>query len=64
MSVRLMLVLFSMIATTVMGMLVTGVLAYGRAGSREILIAAAVGFVLAIPISWAVARGITAKTAA
>lgn len=63
MSARLMSLLFSMIATTVIGILITGVLAMGMVTARYILIATAVGFVLSIPISWLVARAITRKTA-
>ena len=59
MSTRLMLMLFSMIATTIIGILITAVLSMGLTTGRAILIATAVGFVLSIPDSWLVARAIT-----
>ena len=59
MSTRLMLMLFSMIATTIIGILITVVLSMGLTTGRAILIATAVGFVLSIPASWLVARAIT-----
>lgn len=58
MSLRLMLVLFSMIATTIMGILITAALSAGYTGGRDILIATAAGFLLAVPVSWLVARAI------
>ncbi|MEJ2459282.1 MAG: hypothetical protein P8Y58_14520 [Novosphingobium sp.] len=42
---------------------ITGVLAAGMVGARPILIAAAAGFVLALPVTWIVTRQILAKTA-
>lgn len=63
MSTRLMLMLFSMIATTIIGILITAVLSMGMTTGRAILIATAVGFVLSIPASWLVARAITKTTA-
>ena len=63
MSARLMSLLFSMIATTVIGIFIIGVLSMGMVTGRAILIATAVGFVLSIPISWLVARAITSKVA-
>lgn len=55
---RVMMLLFSMIATTLMG---TGVVALtmGRVDAQAIIAAAVVGFVLAIPVSWFVAKQIT-----
>ncbi len=58
---RLMMILHSVIATTLMGIGITGVLAAGMAGSRPIIIAAAAGFALSIPASWLVAREITKR---
>jgi len=54
--VRLMFILFSMAATTLMGVMIVIALVTGYDTLRPILIAAAVGFVLAIPVSWLVAR--------
>lgn len=48
-----------MIGTTIMGIFVTAALTAGYGNGRWILIAALVGFVLALPISWLVARKIT-----
>lgn len=53
---RLMMTLFSMIATTLMGVGVIIALTTGNDTLRAILVAAAVGFVLALPISWWVAK--------
>ncbi|MCU0900536.1 MAG: CTP synthetase [Cypionkella sp.] len=53
---RLMLILFSMISTTLMGMGIVVALTMGWDTTQPILLAAAVGFVLAIPVSWLVAR--------
>ncbi|KAF0174275.1 MAG: hypothetical protein FD162_1098 [Rhodobacteraceae bacterium] len=53
---RLMMTLFSMIATTLMGVGVVIALTTGYGTLQPIVIAAAVGFVLAIPVSWFVAR--------
>jgi predicted PurR-regulated permease PerM len=53
---RLMMTLFSMIATTLMGVGVIVALTTGNDTLKPILIAAAVGFVLALPISWWVAK--------
>lgn len=48
--------------SVLMGVGITGVLAAGMVGSRPILIAAAAGFVLAIPVTWLVTRQILSKT--
>lgn len=53
---RLMLILFSMISTTLMGVFIVAALTTGYDTLNPILIAAAAGFVLAIPVSWWVAR--------
>ncbi|MCF8511623.1 MAG: CTP synthetase [Rhodobacteraceae bacterium] len=53
---RLMLTLFSMISTTLMGIGVVVALTTGYDTLNPILIAAAAGFVLAIPVSWWVAK--------
>tara|TARA_R110000782_G_scaffold268689_1_gene365549 strand:- start:80751 stop:80936 length:186 start_codon:yes stop_codon:yes gene_type:complete len=59
--VRLMMALFSMIATTLMGIGVTIVLSIGMGTWLPIIIAAATGFVIAIPVSWLTARQIMGK---
>lgn len=53
---RLMMTLFSMIATTLMGIGVVIALTTGYVATKPIIIAAAIGFVLALPISWFVAK--------
>lgn len=55
---RLMLILFSIISTTLMGTGIVVALTLGMDTLNPILIAAALGFVLAIPVSWLVARQI------
>jgi predicted PurR-regulated permease PerM len=55
---RLMLILFSIISTTLMGTGIVAALTLGKDTLTPILIAAALGFVLAIPASWLVARQI------
>jgi len=56
---RLMLVLYSMIATAMAGSGVIAVLTMGYVTLWPILGAAVVGAVLALPVSWAVAREIS-----
>lgn len=55
---RLMMVLYSMIATAMAGTGVIAVLTMGYGTLWPIVIAAAAGAVLALPVSWAVARQI------
>ncbi len=55
---RLTLILFSIISTSLMGTGIVVALTMGMDTLTPILIAAALGFVLAIPVSWLVARQI------
>ena len=55
---RLTLILFSMISTSLMGTALVVALTMGMDALTPILIAAALGFLLAIPVSWLVARQI------
>lgn len=55
---RLATTLFSIISTTLMGTAIVAMLVMGFDTLRPILIAAIVGFVLALPISWFVAKEI------
>lgn len=55
----LMFALFFVIATTIMGILVTTVLSMGLSGGRPVALAALAGFLIAIPASWLVTRQIT-----
>lgn len=56
--IRLMLVLIAVIGTTLMGIGVTAVLSAGLQGWQPIVLAAAAGAALALPVSWLVARRI------
>jgi predicted PurR-regulated permease PerM len=58
MMTRLTPILFSMISTSLMGTALVVALTMGMDTLTPILIAAALGFVLAIPVSWLVARQI------
>lgn len=60
---RLMWVLHAVVATTLMGVGVTAVLAANMQGWKPIAIAAAIGFVVAFPVSWLIARKIETLTA-
>ncbi|OYU39883.1 MAG: CTP synthetase [Pseudorhodobacter sp. PARRP1] len=53
---RLMMLLFSMVATTLMGVGVIIALTTGFDTLKPIMLAAAVGFVLAVPVAWLIAR--------
>ncbi|GGO28770.1 hypothetical protein GCM10010991_11920 [Gemmobacter aquaticus] len=55
---RLMMIIFSMASTSLMGAFIVAALVMGMDTSQPILIAAALGFVAAIPVSWIVARQI------
>ena len=56
---RLMMILFSMVATTLMGVGVIIALTTGFVTLKPILLAAAIGFVLALPVSWLIAKRLT-----
>ena len=56
---RLALTIFSVVATTLMGMGVVAVLTMGYVTAKAIIAAAAVGFVLALPVTWMVARSLS-----
>jgi predicted regulator of Ras-like GTPase activity (Roadblock/LC7/MglB family) len=58
MMTRLTLVLFSMISTSLMGTAIVVALTMGMDTLTPILIAAGVGFVLAVPAGWLLARQI------
>ena len=55
---RLTMILFSMISTALTGSFIVAALTMGYVTLKPILLAAAVGFVLALPVSWYVARQI------
>lgn len=59
--IRLMLILFAVIGTTLMGIGVTAVLAAGLPGWQPIVLAAVAGIALSVPVSWLVARQILAQ---
>jgi hypothetical protein len=58
-----MFALYSVIVTTIMGIFVIAVLAMGMINGRAILIAAAAGLVLSVPVTWLIARNITSGKA-
>jgi predicted PurR-regulated permease PerM len=58
MMTRLTLILFSMISTSLMGTALVGALTMGMDSLTPILIAAALGVVLAVPVRWLMARQI------
>lgn len=57
---RLYGILFSMVATTLMGIGVVVALTTGFTTLQPILVAAAIGFVLSLPATWVLARQIEA----
>ena len=61
---RLMMMLFSMISTTLMGIGIVVALVTGYDTLQPILIAAALGFVLALPATWIIGRLIEKQTSA
>jgi len=61
---RLMMLLFSMISTTLMGIGIVVALVTGYDTLQPILIAAALGFVLALPATWIIGRQIEKQTSA
>ncbi|HGG64475.1 MAG TPA: CTP synthetase [Rhodobacteraceae bacterium] len=58
--VRLTLVLYSFISSTLAGILIIAVLAAGYGTLMPIIYAAIAGFVVALPVSWVVAKKISA----
>ncbi len=61
--IRLMMILYSMVATVLAGMGVVVVLSTNNGTWQAICAAAAVGFVLAIPVSWFAAKQMIGKLA-
>jgi len=59
---RLMMVIFSMASTTLMGVAIVVALTTGYDTLRPILVAAALGFLAALPASWLIARKIESLT--
>lgn len=60
---RLAALLYSIVATSLAGTLIVVVLVAGRTSASAILIAAVVGALAALPVSWLIARAITGRTA-
>lgn len=56
---RLMMILFSIISTTLMGVAIMVVLVMGLDTLQPIVVAAALGSVAAVPVSWLVAKQIS-----
>ncbi|MCB5425403.1 hypothetical protein H0274_09050 [Altererythrobacter sp. CC-YST694] len=59
---RLAMILHFVIGATLMGVGVIAILVMGQTTPLSIILAACAGFVLAIPVSWLVARAITRGT--
>ncbi|MEF3046858.1 CTP synthetase [Pseudotabrizicola sp. L79] len=55
---RLMMLMFTIVSTSLMGAAIVVALTMGLDTLRPILMAAAIGFVVAIPVSWFIARQI------
>lgn len=55
---RLMMILYSMVSTTLMGVGVIVALTMGMVSVKAIVVAAVLGAILALPVSWLVAREI------
>ena len=55
---RLMMIIFSMASTSLMGTFIVAALVMGMDTLQPILVAAALGFVAAVPVSWLIARQI------
>lgn len=55
---RLMMILFSIVSTTLMGMGIVAALTLGYDTLTPTLVAAGFGFVAALPVSWGLARQI------
>lgn len=56
---RLMLILFSMISTTMMGVAMVAALTMGYDTLNPLLVAIGIGFVLSLPATWIIAKQIT-----
>ena len=56
---RLASILYSLISTTLAGSFVIAALVTGYDTLQPILVAAAAGFIVALPVSWVVAKQIT-----
>jgi len=61
---RLASLLYSIIATSTAGTFIVVVLVAGLGTAPWIIGAAALGVIMALPVTWLVARAITARTAA
>jgi len=61
--IRLMMILYSMVATVLAGMGIVAVLSTNNGTWQAICAAAAVGFVLAVPASWFAAKQMIGKLA-
>ncbi|KPL69104.1 hypothetical protein SZ64_13915 [Erythrobacter sp. SG61-1L] len=59
---RLAMILHLVIGSTLMGVGVIAVLVMGMTQPRPIILAAVVGFLIAFPVSWMVAKAITRQT--
>lgn len=53
---RLMMVIFSVVATTLMGIFMVAALTMGLDTARPIIVSVIAGFVVAMPVTWVIAR--------
>ena len=58
---RLAGLIFAMVATTLMGIAIVAALVMGRDTAQPIMVAAAIGFVAAAPVTWVIARQIAGR---
>jgi hypothetical protein len=60
---RLTMMLYSLIGTTLAGIGMVAALTMGIVTAQALIVSAVVGFVLALPVSWLVARAILQRDA-
>lgn len=53
---RLTSIMYSLVGPTIAGILITAALVMGKFDTQSMIIAAAVGFIVAVPVSWLVAK--------
>lgn len=53
---RLTSIMYALAGPTLAGILITAALVMGKFDTKSMIIAAAIGFIVAIPVSWVVAK--------
>ena len=53
---RLMMVIFAIVSVTMMGIFMVAALTMGLDTAKPIIVSVIVGFVIAIPVTWVIAR--------